>query len=502
MKDEKISIEIPNNLNVLPLVIDSARSISRIMGFPEGETRKIELGVEEAVGNIIRFAFEDGVEETLTIVFSMQKPGLGISVFEKGMPFDPGMIREFSPEKFRKEFSDEGLGMYLMKCFMDEFTFVNHGREGKETRLFKYLPSKNVEEILDETTLQQAKNEREETVLPAGTVKYTVRLMRPEEAVDVSKCAYTSYGYTYVHEAIYYPDRVREMNQTGELISMVAVNDENGEVMAHFAIEKEDDPLVPQVGVAFTKPRYRGQGALNRLNVFLLEEVAKRNYMGFYGKGITTHFYSQKTMLKYGLNPCAFLLSSGKERKYKGIDQKIIQRESVILHFRYMHPEEGLVIFPPEKHRSMITKIYGYINGKPEIMQTHANEGLPDEASVITTKANPNSNTADIFLISYGKDVLTQISKMLTSLCRDKIETIYIRLKLADPLTAVMCEKIEELGFFFAGIMPGSGKGDVLILQYLNNHVIDYNYISLACEESKSILDYVRKQAPRLEPTI
>ncbi len=46
--------------------------------------------------------------------------------------------------------------------------------------------------------------------------------MKSEEAVDVSKCAYTSYGYTYVHEDVYYPDRLKVLNEKEDVISFIA----------------------------------------------------------------------------------------------------------------------------------------------------------------------------------------------------------------------------------------------------------------------------------------
>lgn len=282
---EKIEMIIPNRLELLPVVISNAASIAALMGFSKADIRNIELGVEEAVGNIIRYAFEEGEREDIRILFSMKALGLGISVFEKGMPFDPSVVHEFSPEKFKEDLSEEGLGMYLLKQFMDEFSFINHGKAGKETRIFKHLHNRKLEQILDEEETVRVKQEREQEQLPKGSVPFTIRPLKANEAVEVSRCAYTSYGYTYVHEAIYYPERVREMNRSGDLISYVAVNENNNEIMSHCGLEREEDALLPQVGVAATKPRYRGQGCLNGLNVALIDEAKKEDLPEFTGVG-------------------------------------------------------------------------------------------------------------------------------------------------------------------------------------------------------------------------
>jgi serine/threonine-protein kinase RsbW len=58
---------------------------------------------------------------------------------------------------------------------------------------------------------------------------------------------------------------------------------------------------------------------------------------------------------------------------------------------------------------------------------------------------------------------------------------------------------LENLGFFFSGILPGGFKnGHALILQYLNNVPVDYDAIQVESTIAKKILAYVRKQDPSL----
>lgn len=382
--------------------------------------------------------------------------------------------------------------MYLMKKFMDSFSFQNLGKQGKETRLFKYLDQSKVENLLSKEDLEKVQGEREAESLPKGSVKYTVRMLKPDEAVEVSKCAYASYGYTYVHEDIYYPERVRALNKSGDLLSFVAVKDD-GEVISHAALEREDDPLVPEFGVAVTKPRYRGQGCLNAISIYRKEKARDFNFMGIYGKGITTHFFSQKSMLKHGMNPCALYLSSGMERTYKGIEQKKIQRESVVIHFQYMNPPDKILIYPPDKHAGLIEEIYLNLGVKPELVETSKPPKTKPGDSKISVKTYLNSMTSNIKIIEYGKDIVRAVNAHLDALCLERIESVYLYLPVMDENTAFYCEEFENLGFFFAGIMPASESRDALVLQYLNNYTIDYDLVSVGCEFSEKIKEYVRK---------
>jgi len=81
-------------------------------------------------------------------------------------------------------------------------------------------------------------------------------------------------------------------------------------------------------------------------------------------------------------------------------------------------------------------------------------------------------------------------------LCVKQIVSITIFLNLEDPLTYYLTSKIEELGFFFSGILPYCGIGEGLILQYLNNVEFDYQKICLLTDIAKETLQYIEKCDP------
>jgi hypothetical protein len=118
-----------------------------------------------------------------------------------------------------------------MKQFMDEVSFHNLGREGKETHLFKYLSNDNIEKLMTPAERQEIEKSKEEDPLPPGSVPCYIRRMEPDEAIEISKSAFSSYGYTYVYETIYYPDRVRdrtEKDAKGKSDTLFPVSDRTG----------------------------------------------------------------------------------------------------------------------------------------------------------------------------------------------------------------------------------------------------------------------------------
>ena len=482
---------IPNDIMYLPAILAYVSEIARKCGFPPARVNRILLGVEEAASNIIEHAFNPGQEETFEIECCETALDLRIIMREKGIPFDPEQITQYVNREQPEEQSERGLGIFLMKKFMDDVSFVNRGRDGKETVLVAYRNTEPVENMIHEDS---ASGETQAADAPKK-VTYDVRLMQPEEAVDVSKCAYHSYGYTYTHETIYYPSRIRELNISGSMISIVAVT-ESGEIIGHIALVLDEyDRSTAEGGIAFVKPSFRGQGCLNRLLDYMMEEGKQRGLTGIYGYATAAHPYSQKGIHKYGMSDCALLLSRLPEAEYKGIEQNSRQRRSSVYSFRYITDPASTVIHAPENHRDMLSQMYSALHVKPHFPDGSA-ASLPAQQVCRTKLSTDNFKTATIEILEYGSNAKADIKSMLKRLCAERLETIYLQLELADPCTAWMTAQFEELGFFFGGIMPGSAGKDRLVLQYLNNQVYDYGGLQMASYLGRDLLAYIKALDP------
>jgi len=490
---KRIKITVPNSLDYLPLILTCITKNAEIIDFDKKDIIKIEMGAEEAISNVIKHAFDPDEDASFDVIFENTNLGMNLIIKEKGIPFDPSLIPEYKPENLSDNMTGKGLGVYLMRKFFDEVSFKNLGKDGRETHLFKNLKNKSIEQVLSESELHEAEKAKTADKLPKGSVVYDVRRMKSEEAVDVSKGAYSSYGYSYVLEHIYFPDRVREMNIQDELISFVCVTDEK-EVIAHCALEMEEaDPKIPQLGVAFTKPKYRGQGCLNRLAADCMKDADSRGLYGVYARGVTTHPYSQKSLLNFDLLDCAIYVSSGAIREYKGMEGTK-QRESVVIHFKCLNSAKELNIYPPEHHKEIIGEIYYNIKLQPQFIAFNEKMEVSVNESVINIQTDQLNMVGKIRVKKYGNDILPEIQKSLKALCVDRMDTIYLYLKLSDPFTAKFTEEFENLGFFFGGVIPGSDNGDMLMLQYLNNYKIDYDKIKVSSEFGNKLLSYIKQR--------
>jgi hypothetical protein len=118
----------------------------------------------------------------------------------------------------RLQAGDDGTVLETLHRAFDEVRFVNLGRGGNRVELLEHLPHADVRVDL-------AEEEHRKTVEAAVSedVPLEIRMMRPEESFELSRCVYRSYGYSYDWDYIYYPERIRELQEKGLMRSCVAV---------------------------------------------------------------------------------------------------------------------------------------------------------------------------------------------------------------------------------------------------------------------------------------
>ena len=192
------------------------------------------------------------------------------------------------------------------------------------------------------------------------------------------------------------------------------------------------------------------------------------------------------------------LATSPASWKFKGIDDTA-QRISVLLSFKYLTSPVQCNIFIPEQHKAMVGKIYDNLGINHHCTIPSVDENRFDiSESLLEGGLNELEGCVELYVMTYGADILHQLRKALRNYCLQQVSAINVFLKLTDPRTYWLTAEIEKMGFFFAGILPESRIGDALILQYLNNVPLDYDKIQLLSDLSKELLNYIKDRDPNI----
>jgi anti-sigma regulatory factor (Ser/Thr protein kinase)/GNAT superfamily N-acetyltransferase len=474
-------------LEFLPAVLGFVRETSVKIGLSAKEAERLELVVEEACLNVIEHAFDPEEPGAYDVVI-LRRPGqIIISVEDRGLPFD-----------FKKyEASHESsLGIILMKAFADEVRFLNLGREGKRVELIKHLPYQDISAYVsaDEEVLSPSV-----PALPED-IPITVRRTEPADSMDLARCIYRCYGYTYTNDYIYYPDRVKELLESGLLLSYIALNPK-GEVIGHIAIKRDSpDAHVGDGGQGVVDPRYRGNGFLGKLILSFVEYARQNGIYGAYTEAVTIHPFSQKAVLAMGgFETGALLGFIPANIAFKGIKGDTQKRQTVVLMYTSINTEPARNVYPPLHHEAIIRDIYGKSKLERNIVSASDYKGQAEmpAQSKVNVRVAPESGQAYIQVIEFGADLDEMVKFRLNELCLRRIDCIYLDLPLSDPAVQKSVAALEMRGFFFGGVIPGLYDGDILRLQYLNNVDLKDEQIQTASDYGKCLVEYVLKARER-----
>ncbi len=499
-KCEFSTLTIPNDPIYAQAAAGYVVEIAKIMGFREPDLQSISEGVRQAATAQMDYSFEPGDQAIIEIACERTPEGLKVVLSDKGLPFDEAAASARS-DKTDNETTSFGLRIMELKSYMHEVLMHNLGSRGKEIVLIKHLKDKDITDYYAACELEPYVESPVITDTDSKSPNCTVRPMEPHEAAEVSKSIYKTYGYTYPHDFIYYPEKIAALNESGRMHSAVAVMDGKN-IAGHCALLFWEDGLgIAEMVAGVVNPEYRSQGCLIRLTEYLIEYARSKGMLGVLGEAVTNHLISQKAGHQHNLHDCAIVLGMiPQSAVIKGFSEQPTQKISMLMAFKYLQDPPPQHLYLPLQHENIIRRIYEGIGNLPKIKwQENENIAVKSKESVFKITVLGALNYARFTIEEYGQTIVSEVQAKLKALCLKKIEAIHLYLNLADPLTPHFCSEFENLGFFFAGVLPGGiTGGDALILQYLNNVPVDYEAIQLESDIAKQILAHVREHDPAL----
>jgi len=477
-------LRLPGHNSFLELALSFVTNSAELFKFSEKEVFQIRLGAEEAISNIMKHALSNNIEESFEITCLFKKTQFEIVIHEKGKPFEAEKITKYNPDTVDIDSSAEGLGMYLIQKEMDKVEYHNMGREGKETVLIKYPKSQRIDNILNTKSKKQPKTEG---------VTFTIRKFQDEDAIGVSECAYAAYGYTY-ESYIYYPSQIIKMNHEHKLRSYISYSsDEN--IAGHTALKYDNNPSIAEIGVAFVKPEYRGNHIFTDMMDYALgASTSIKELNCVFGRAVTSHTISQDVLLNKGFVPTAITLALfPSDVDFKDISGKVAQKDGALfLCLNTLQDNTVREVFLPKKHAGMIEDIFKSLGYKTVSGTTEDNSKTEHGDTIISYRIIDIFNCAEIYCSNYSDQTGSKIKSTLKALCLNRVDAIYLYLNLEDELTPVIAQECEEMGFFFAGILPfGTDGRHAMIYQYLNNLIFDFEAIAISGQRAETLKEYI-----------
>lgn len=459
------------------------------MGMDKQEAARMTLALDEILTNIYLFGYREKSGEA-EVIFVYHASEIEIIIREYGEPFHFRQYK-YSKNAALSEGNFQGAGLEFLHNLTDHFIYLNRGKDGKEFRLVKTIEREHISDIIARRSEQTEDTVNTET-------DYLVTPVTASDAEDIAKLIYKSYNYTYNKEEMYFPKLQETALQQGYKFGTI-VRTSKGGPAGYFAVIRNTDSLVGEIGEAVVAPEHRKRGLMKRMIDELIDMSKERGLLGLYGFALTLHVVSQIVNQKFNFKNTAILLSNIYGASFKGFDEHYPQPVSVIADFLPLYSRRTNSVYLPDSYETILKEIYNQFESSPAINKLPEIIEKPFEETELKLNISYSGNTATIVCYQYGKTFENSCASILKSLDGLKLNAIYIDLPLDHPWIDNAVNWISGQSFIFSGLMPlMHNEKDFFRMQKIQI-TLDFNLIHTEPEMATKLKNIVSKEYHELQ---
>ena len=116
-------IVLPNDTQEVPKLNAFVEEVCQTFGFDDMANMQIKVAVEEAVVNVMKYAYPPGMHGDVTIEAASNDVRLKFTIIDSGAPFDPTVQSEVDTTLAAKDRKIGGLGIHIMRQNMDSINY-------------------------------------------------------------------------------------------------------------------------------------------------------------------------------------------------------------------------------------------------------------------------------------------------------------------------------------------------------------------------------------------
>ncbi len=455
-----VSITTRNNIKLLPLTCNYVESLVRGIGLPQERVNTVRIIVENVLKRRIINAYQGIGEIMLDILVGLDKVVLEIK--DKGVPYWIDIKRELETLPLKAD-------MYQLKKL---------GTEGQCFGMCFYLPSDiDIMSFKKQADIEEELLDSNLSIRPVHATE--------KEIIEIIKCIHSNYGYGYINHKVYDPKQMKAILEEGSQWSYIGVNDHE-QVMAHVSLAFHDDfPSMPELGGLVSKPYCRGHNVAGRMVDAVCEAGKKTDINGIFAMPVAFHPISQKILNKEGFTPTGILLhyvtpeSTG---EYADGDRRL----DVCICAKLFKNDEIIRICVPEEHRAFVKKLYKKLGSDCEFTEA----SHPSGEGSFSMRYDTEISVGQLMVDSAPSDMQGDLDAMMHDFSRNHIAMIEAYVNISDPSAQYVYDQLKQRGFFFSGILPGSSRGEYMIMQNLMGSDVEWDKI-VAIGGYSEILSYV-----------
>jgi len=123
MMDKEQHLTLPCDVAEVPRLAAFIDQICETAGVDMGTAMELNLAAEEAVVNVMNYAYAPGTEGTVEVIAKASDDGIILVIEDSGTPFDPTAKADADTTLEAEERPIGGLGIHLVRKLMDSISY-------------------------------------------------------------------------------------------------------------------------------------------------------------------------------------------------------------------------------------------------------------------------------------------------------------------------------------------------------------------------------------------
>jgi serine/threonine-protein kinase RsbW len=123
----------------VPPILECVGQTARAAGFDDRAVFQIQVAVDEACANVVEHAYEGMPDGRMQVSCFLSQDGIVIRVRDWGHSFEPSLVCDPDVCAPLEDREVGGLGLFLIRRYMDHVKFTFDPVRGNEVRMVKHL---------------------------------------------------------------------------------------------------------------------------------------------------------------------------------------------------------------------------------------------------------------------------------------------------------------------------------------------------------------------------
>lgn len=483
----KAKLELPADPIFLDPAVAFAVSFARRLGCGESEQKELEWAIGAALGAVMQNNSSGKSDQPVTLELSESAGKLVVEIVNRGVPLllNDGRKNALNAAYFAQ--------FHEAAKHADKVSLENFGRKGQLLTLEIGLGPQAAAKSLSSACVTPALDiPQDETI--------TVRLLEAGEEEALSRLFYLVYGYQYINELVYDPEKLKAMIAGGELISIVAAR-ANGRLVGHVGLlRKNASTVVYEAAMGAVDPAVKSRGLFRLLFKRTMEQVRATPMQYCFLDFVTNHEYTQKHVNQYGVCELALFAGCQTSRTQAnlaklglGRDPEGMDRYSLLTAVipQVAQPFGSLVALPDSLCSSL-----GFLLKPLGLRWTPVSrfESLPEEGSYETSGQRAQGSVL-FDLEQPGRQAVEGILAEWQDLRRDGFQYAAVEVPIDRPGLSPLYEQLSSNGFFTAGFVPYHFSDRLgLRFQALGPTKVAFDQIKVASAAARKLLETVKNE--------